>query len=165
MRSTLEPKQISSLTQKSKWRSALSPLVISLAWLAAGYAGAAAIGCGKPCVIEFSAGGNVLGFREQGKQLAAQHMPVIVDGPCLSACTLLVDEARLNVCITDRAVFGYHQSHSTDGAGGEHYEALEYQTPGLGAYLKSRGGQPQGVFLMVPFGEAKAFYQPCPGAG
>ena len=153
------------MSQKSNWRPALGPLLIAAALMVAGQAYADGVSCGKPCVIGYSAGGNVLGFRQQGQQLAAQHTPVIVDGPCLSACTLLVDEARGNVCITDRAVFGYHQSYESDSKGGRLYTPLAYQTPGLGSYLENHGGEPKGVFLMVPFGEAKAFYQPCPGAG
>lgn len=151
------------MTRKSKWRLALGPLLAAAALTAVGPAFADGVKCGKPCVIQYSAGGNVLGFRLQGQELAAQHMPVIVDGPCLSACTLLVDEARSNVCITDRAVFGYHQSFA-DGDGGRSYVPLEYKTPGLDAYLETHGGEPKGVFLMVPFAQAKAFYQPCAGA-
>lgn len=152
------------MTSKSKWRQAFGPLVIAAALMAAGQALADGVNCGKPCVIQYSAGGNVLGFRLQGQELAARHTPVIVDGPCLSACTLLVDEARGDVCLTDRAVLGYHQSFA-EGKEGRAYTPLDYKTPGLGAYLDHHGGEPKGVFLMVPFAEAKAFYQPCTGAG
>ena len=148
------------MTRKSKLSFAFGPLLFAAALVAGGPALAAGVTCGKPCVITFSAGGNVLGFREQGQELAAHSTPVIVDGPCLSACTLLVDEARSNVCITDRAVFGYHQSYA-DRGGERSYTPLEYKTPGLDAYLEGHGGEPQGRFLMVPFAQAKAFYQPC----
>ncbi len=142
--------------------NAATPLVALLAALTcAPTAGAAAIICGKPCVIEFSGGGYVSSFRAQGRDLAARHTPVIVDGPCLSACTVLVDEDRMNVCITDRAVLGYHQGRSdVDGA----YSVQTYETPGLSDFLEAHGGEPQKVFLMVPFAQAKAFYPPCPGA-
>jgi hypothetical protein len=151
------------VTRKSKLRFAFGPLLVAAAMAAVSPAFADGVTCGKPCVIEYSAGGNVLGFRLQGQKLASQSTPVIVDGPCLSACTLLVDEARSNVCITDRAVFGYHQSFS-DRDGERSYVPLEYKTPGLGAFLDGHGGEPKGVFLMVPFAQAKAFYQPCAGA-
>jgi hypothetical protein len=151
------------VTRKSKWRQAFGLLVVAAAVTVVGPAFADGVTCGKPCVIEYSAGGNVLGFRQQGQQFAAHSTPVIVDGPCLSACTLLVDEARGNVCITDRAVFGYHQSFA-DRDGERTYTPLEYKTPGLGAYLENHGGEPKGVYLMMPFAEAKAFYQPCAGA-
>lgn len=152
------------MTSKSKWRLGLGPVLIAAALLAAGQALADGVSCGKPCVIQYSAGGNVLGFRLQGQELAARHTPVIVDGPCLSACTLLVDEARGDVCLTNRAVLGYHQSFA-DLKEGRAYTPLEYKTPGLATYLDNHGGEPKGVFLMVPFTEAKAFYQPCAGAG
>ena len=142
----------------------LGPLALAAALtMAVGPALADGVTCGKPCVIQYSAGGNVLGFRQQGQQFAAQQTPVIVDGPCLSACTLLVDEARGNVCITSRAVFGYHQSFA-DRDGERSFTPLSYKTPGLGAFIETHGGLPKNVFLMVPFAEAKAFYQPCAGA-
>lgn len=58
------------------------------------------IPCSNPCVIEFSPGGVVDLFEAEGRQLAADKTQVIVDGPCISACTILVDLARANVCIT-----------------------------------------------------------------
>ena len=151
------------MTRKKKLKLAFGPLLFAAALAAVGPAFADGVTCGKPCVIQYSAGGNVLGFRLQGQALAAHSIPVIVDGPCLSACTLLVDEARGNVCITDRAVFGYHQSYA-DNDGSRSYVPLEYKTPGLDAYLEGHGGLPKGPFLMVPFAQAKAFYQPCAGA-
>jgi hypothetical protein len=152
-----------TVTRKSNLQLAFGPLLFAAALATVGPAFADGVTCGKPCVIQYSAGGNVLGFRLQGQDLAAHSIPVIVDGPCLSACTLLVDEARGNVCITDRAVFGYHQSFADNG-GARSYVPLEYKTPGLDAYLEGHGGLPKGPFLMVPFAQAKAFYHPCAGA-
>lgn len=123
------------------------------------------IDCGRPCVIEGSEGGKVGGFRNQGRDLANAKTPVIVDGPCLSACTLLVDADRANVCLTSRAVLGYHQSWWDDAKGVRHYDVLTYETPGLNAYLDAHGGEPQaGPLLMLSFDDAKVFYPPCAGA-
>lgn len=121
---------------------------------------------GCPLVIEASPGGDVEAFRLHGLWLLEHHVPIIVDGECDSACTALVDVARANVCITTDAIFGYHQQYWTDKDGKDHYSRLSFETPGLNAYLESRGGQPatRDDVLYVDFEIAKRFYKPCPGA-
>lgn len=124
--------------------------------------------CSNPCIIEFSPGGVMDLFAAEGRQLAADHTPVIVDGPCLSACTILVDLARANVCVTRNAVLGYHQGMKPGDDGSPTFEQIDYKTPGLNAYIKAHGGLPQpdsGHMLMLNFAEASAFYRPCAGAG
>lgn len=113
------------------------------------------------CVIRFSPGGIIDLFAAQGRQLAADKTPVIVDGVCLSACTVLVDLARANVCLTKNAILGYHKSfQASTGLVGE----ISYETPGLNAYLDSRGGLPDptsGPMLLLNFNEARLFYPAC----
>ena len=121
------------------------------------------IPCSVPCVVEFSPGGIIDLFAAQGRQLAADKTPVIVDGPCLSACTILVDEARDNVCITKNAVLGYHQSVMMTEDGPE-YGDIIYKTPGLNKYIQSRGGLPKpnsGHLLILNQSEAGKFYKTC----
>lgn len=124
------------------------------------------VDCGEPCVIESSPGGDVMGFRLQGLRLKARGTPVIVDGECASACTLLIDVDRANVCLTTRAVLEYHQGHYFDHDGKDVFIPLHFETPGLQQYFESRGGLPasRDDVLVVPFSEAKQFYKPCAGA-
>lgn len=122
------------------------------------------IHCGRPCVITGSTGGSIVKFRVQGLALQAHQVPVIVDGFCASACTLLIDEDRANVCITTSVLLAYHQANYKDERGVVHYQSLSYETPGLNAYLASRGGLPKQDVLLVTFEQAKQFYQPCKGA-
>jgi hypothetical protein len=113
------------------------------------------------CIIKASPGGIVDHFEAQGRQLLADGTPIIVDGPCESACTILIDIARENVCITSKAMLAYHQSYIP---GTEKSWDIEYVTPGLNDYLNSRGGQPgpgTGTMLTLNFNEAKQFYKPC----
>ncbi len=120
--------------------------------------------CSSPCIIEFSPGGVMDLFAAEGRQLAADHTLVIVDGPCISACTILVDFARANVCLTHNAILGYHQ-WSMDTEGGTKHGDVSYLTPGLDAYLKARGGLPYtpdtGHILLLNFAEARQFYRAC----
>jgi hypothetical protein len=125
-----------------------------------------AIACGSPCVIENDAGGVIDAYTAQGRLYAATGVRVVVDGPCLSACTMLVDLDRANVCLTHRALLGYHQGRRTDPDGTLVLEDLRYETPGLEAYIKSRGGEPdpmKGHLLMLNWVEASKFYKVCPG--
>lgn len=114
------------------------------------------ITCSEPCVVKFSPGGIIDLFEAQGRQLAADKTKVIIDGVCLSACTILVDIARDSVCLTKNALLGYHK----DSRGGD----IHYTTPGLNEYIQSRGGLPEqnsGHLLMLNFSEAEQFYRPC----
>jgi hypothetical protein len=120
--------------------------------------------CGNPCVIEEDHGGVVDLYAAQGRLAAAGHVPVIVDGPCLSACTIFVDIDRANVCVTTKALLGYHKSmHGSEDA--PIFGDIQYKTPGLEAYIKAQGGLPNpdsGHMLMLNSEEAKQFYKACP---
>ena len=124
-----------------------------------------AIRCGSPCTISDDAGGIIDTYAAQGRLMAAGHVPVIVDGPCLSACTLFVDLDRANVCLTDRALLGYHQWKKQNDDGTFDHGDMLYDTPGLNAYIKSHGGEPapdSGRLLMLNVNEASKFYKRCP---
>lgn len=123
--------------------------------------------CGSPCIIETSPGGVIDLFAAEGRQLVADHTPVIVDGICASACTILVDIARENVCITRNAVLAYHKGMRPSDDGPPAFEDVKYQTPGLEAYIDAHGGLPDpdsGHMLMLNFHEASQFYRPCAGS-
>lgn len=124
------------------------------------------IGNGRPLVITFSPGGSVEDFAVKAGELMFFKTPVIVDGPCLSACTILVDLDRANVCLTTNAVFGYHQSYWDDDQGNYHYTRIPLETPGLDAFLDAHGGPPanHAAILVIPFEYMKKFYRPCAGA-
>jgi len=121
------------------------------------------VACGNPCVIEDDGGGIIDLYAAEGRLLAAEHIPVIVDGPCMSACTVLVDEVRDNVCVTSKALLGYHQSFMIK-SGVPIFGPMTYETPGLNEYLASRGGLPtpdSGHMLLLNAIEAERFYKPC----
>ena len=126
------------------------------------------IGDGTPLVIEGSGGGDVNDFQLKALDLLAKGTPVIIDGPCLSACTILVDIDRANVCITTQAIFGYHKAAQYNVLLGTKTEFnINYETPGLNEYIKSRGGLPSpddANLMLMTFEQAKHFYKPCHGA-
>lgn len=125
------------------------------------------IQCSTPCVIKESEGGVIDYFVAFAKELKARGTPVIVDGVCASACTILVDIDRANVCITPNALLEYHMGVMMDKDGDEHFMPVNFETPGLNAYIEASGGLPKpdsGHLLTLGFHEARQFYKPCVGA-
>jgi hypothetical protein len=94
-----------------------------------------------PYTITFDGGGNLLEFYEKYTLLRRSGTKVIVDGPCISACTLVFTQIEPeNVCVTRRAIFGFHSASqfnmfSKDGTG-----LLWFSyPPGVREWLKGQG--------------------------
>jgi hypothetical protein len=69
--------------------------------------------------IRGSAGGEVSDYLEIFKAVRQSGERVVIDGPCLSACTLvlsIVPSSR--ICVTRRAVFGFHAARRLDRRSG-----------------------------------------------
>jgi hypothetical protein len=65
--------------------------------------------------IAASGGGDVLAFLNFFALLKRSGERVVVDGPCLSACTLVLSEIpRERICVTPRAVLGFHAAQLLD---------------------------------------------------
>ena len=94
-----------------------------------------------------SPGGQVGAFLDLFARLRASGERVVIDGPCLSACTLvlsMVPDDR--ICVTRRAVLGFHGARSVDrrGRSSAEPEASElvlatYPAPVRG-WIRRRGG-------------------------
>jgi hypothetical protein len=62
-----------------------------------------------------SPGGNVGAFVTLFAAMRASGERVIIDGPCLSACTLVLSALpRDRICVTGRAVLGFHAPYLQD---------------------------------------------------
>jgi hypothetical protein len=62
-------------------------------------------------------GGEVSSYVLKFKGVRATGERIIIDGPCLSACTLLTGIVPRNrVCVTKRAVLGFHAASYYDDA-------------------------------------------------
>src|SRR5204862_5900771 len=65
-----------------------------------------------------SPGGQVGPFLELFERVRASGERVVIDGPCLSACTLVLGMVPNNrICVTRRAVLGFHAARSVDQQG------------------------------------------------
>jgi hypothetical protein len=59
--------------------------------------------------IRSSPGGQIGEFLDLFESVRETGERVVIDGPCLSACTLVLGVVpRDRICVTSRAVFGFH---------------------------------------------------------
>src|ERR1700722_19095391 len=62
-------------------------------------------------------GGEVSSYVQKFQQMRETGERIVIDGPCLSACTLLTGIVpRDHVCVTARAVLGFHAASYYDDA-------------------------------------------------
>jgi hypothetical protein len=62
-------------------------------------------------------GGEVTSYLRRFEELRASGERLVIDGPCLSACTLFTAFIpRSRVCVTPRAVLGFHAASYYDDA-------------------------------------------------
>jgi hypothetical protein len=68
-----------------------------------------------------SPGGDVVQFLKLFEILKHSGERIIIDGPCYSACTLVLTEIpRNHICVTSRAVLGFHAPRVVDQDGREY---------------------------------------------
>src|SRR5579863_4470173 len=74
-----------------------------------------AFGASAEVRITNDPGGEVSSYVQKFQQIRASGERVVIDGPCLSACTLLTGIVpRDRVCITQRAMLGFHAASYYD---------------------------------------------------
>jgi hypothetical protein len=65
-----------------------------------------------------SPGGEVGPFLDLFERVRASGERVVIDGPCLSACTLVLSVVPSDrICVTRRAILGFHAARSLDRRG------------------------------------------------
>ncbi|HKN30865.1 MAG TPA: hypothetical protein VJY34_24530 [Roseiarcus sp.] len=82
------------------------------------------LACFRPALaevrIEASPGGEATSFLKYFEMLRESGERVVIDGPCYSACTLVFDIVpRSQLCVTRRAVLGFHAARLVDENGQE----------------------------------------------
>ena len=69
-------------------------------------------------VIKSDPGGQIGPYLENLAVLRGSGQKVVIDGPCLSACTMVLGILPRNqVCVTPNAVLGFHAAWRPDTAG------------------------------------------------
>ena len=114
-----------------------------------------------------SPGGQVGPFLDLFDKVRESGERVVIDGPCLSACTLVlmtVPEDR--ICVTRRAVLGFHAARSIDRRGRTYAEpeasrAVQESYPGpIRDWISRRGGLTSRM-LLLRGRELAAIYPRC----
>jgi hypothetical protein len=114
-----------------------------------------------------SPGGQVGPFLDLFDELRASGERVVIDGPCLSACTLVLSVVpNERICVTRRAVLGFHAARSIDRRGHTYAEpeASELVLRTYPAPVRdwiSRHGGLTSHLLLLRGRELKAIYHAC----
>ena len=108
----------------------------------------AIVPAGADVRILSSSGGMVEDYLRTFAQIRQSGERVIIDGPCLSACTLVLSTiSKSRICVTRRAILGFHAAQWVDLRSGRVSRAPEATRivtqsypPGVRAWIKKRGG-------------------------
>lgn len=131
----------------------------------------ATLGCsGKVCVVGDNMGGDLQNYLGAAREALREHTQIVIDGWCVSACSLVADRVRPHVCITSNARFGFHKTWDlvirSDGeefySPGHHKELI--YTHALQRWINKKGGEPARGLLTMSNEEAGAFWPRCPAS-
>jgi hypothetical protein len=114
-----------------------------------------------------SPGGQVGPFLDLFEKVRDSGERVVIDGPCLSACTLVLSMVPASrICVTRRAVLGFHAARSMDKRGRMYAEpeasalVLEAYPVGVRNWIVRRGGLTSHL-LLLRGRELAALYPRC----
>ena len=114
-----------------------------------------------------SPGGQVGPFLDCSSEVRASGERVVIDGPCLSACTLVLSMVPNDrICVTRRAVLGFHAARSIDRRGRMYAEpeaselVLEAYPAAVRGWIRRRGGLTSRL-LLLRGRELAAIYPSC----
>ncbi len=102
-----------------------------------------------------SPGGPIGPFLDLFARVEASGERVVIDGPCLSACTLVLTTVPASrICVTRRAVLGFHGARSIDRRGRLYAEpaaselVLEAYPSPIRRWIEQRGGLTSRLLLL-----------------
>ncbi|QPF85740.1 hypothetical protein IC762_05370 [Bradyrhizobium genosp. L] len=114
-----------------------------------------------------SPGGQVGPFLDLFDKVRESGERVVIDGPCLSACTLVLSIVPGDrICVTRRAVLGFHAARSIDRRGRTYAEpeaseaVLEAYPEPVRGWIVRRGGLTSHL-LLLRGRELAAIYPRC----
>ena len=114
-----------------------------------------------------SPGGQVGPFLDLFEGVRASGERVVIDGPCLSACTLVLSVVPSDrICVTRRAILGFHGARSIDPRGRLYAEpeaselVLEAYPAPVRGWIRHRGGLSSRL-LLLRGRELAAIYPSC----
>jgi hypothetical protein len=147
------------------------PRMMRIAVMKAAFLAALLAGLALPAHAEVrilaSPGGEVGPFLDLFERVRASGERVVIDGPCLSACTLVLSLVPGNrICVTRKAVLGFHAARSVDARGRMYAEpeaselVLEAYPTAVRGWILRRGGLTSRL-LLLRGRELTAIYPAC----
>ena len=116
-------------------------------------------------------GGTILDYAERFRHAREAGEQVIIDGKCLSACTMVIGMIpRGRVCATPNAVLGFHAAfrRTSDGGMVASTDATKFMfnayPPDVRKWINQRGGLTNQMIYLTGR-ELAAFVPPCGTAG
>jgi hypothetical protein len=117
--------------------------------------------------IRSSPGGEIGPYLDLFMLVNASGRRVVIDGPCYSACTLVLSVVpRERICVTRRAVLGFHAASSLDASGRRTLEpeasvaVLNAYPPAIRRWIRKHGGLSSRL-LLLRGRELTAMYRVC----
>jgi hypothetical protein len=114
-----------------------------------------------------SPGGQVGPFLDLFERMRDSGERIVIDGPCLSACTLVLSMVPNDrICVTRRAVLGFHAARSVDRRGRMYAEpeaseiVLEAYPATVQGWIRRHGGLTSHL-LLLRGRELAALYPSC----
>ena len=114
-----------------------------------------------------SPGGQVGPFLDLFERVRDSGERVVIDGPCMSACTLVLSMVpNSRICVTRRAILGFHAARSIDRRGRLYAEpeaselVLETYPAPVRGWIRRRGGLTSRL-LLLRGSELAAIYPVC----
>ena len=105
--------------------------------------------------IKADPGGQIGPYLENLAVLRSSGERVVIDGPCLSACTLVLSVVPSDrICVTRRAILGFHAARSVDPLGRMYAEpqaselVLEAYPSAVRGWIRHRGGLSSRLLLL-----------------
>jgi len=121
----------------------------------------------RPLHITFDLGGELTAYYSAMVKARMTGQKVIIDGICLSACTMVTGLVpRDQVCVTPRAVMGFHSAHDGTGVFESEGTRLYWQIIGSDAkdLLRAKGwnGDTEHPdFIYLTYSEIKSLFREC----
>ena len=143
---------------------------VSIALLAATIAAACNVPASATVRITSDPGGQIGPYLDKLQSLRRSGQSVIIDGPCLSACTMVLGVIpHHRICVTSRATLGFHMAWHPDQDGrqisdkGATKLMMSVYPQQVRDWISHRGGlSPDAIYLKG--GELDSMYPICNGS-
>jgi len=113
-------------------------------------------------------GGVITRFVSKYKRWAAQGKLVVVDGYCASSCTTAIGIIpRHNLCVTRRAIWGFHGAWARSGFSrielpDQTHLMTDAYTSDINAWIQSKGGlKTYKTMLLMRYPETAKYFRMC----